>query len=341
MRQLVAIVLLYLAAAPAVVHATDHNQVQEGIFHSYLKLASEGDVVAQFVVAQRYETGKGTEKDMEKALYWYEMAAKKNYPLALVKLEQYNKEKEPPKTEPAAPAKSPTTATESAPVRAQAHVKQEPVKKPAAPRETVSKPKEKSVKTQASVATVTTASIASNPPKPAEVTLRREEPKQEAKVPAPEIVVAKALPVEEPPLPSINVLQTLLTGKWIRNQHAAEYLPSARTACLQSSGAEIVCFSQEMTRNIENSGLTYNVKSVISGINSKEARFYLRYVYNVLDVSGKLHVNPNGMPSEINDMTVKAGWQEPGVVLDCRFRDEQSLYCTRNDRKMTYQYVRE
>ncbi len=59
MRQIVAITLLYFAATLGV-SAADNNDVQQGIFDSYLKLANEGDVVAQYVVAQRYETGKGT-----------------------------------------------------------------------------------------------------------------------------------------------------------------------------------------------------------------------------------------------------------------------------------------
>lgn len=344
MRQIVAIILLYIAAAPSVHAAENNNDVQQGIFYSYLKLASEGDVVAQYVVAQRYETGKGTEKDMEKAVYWYEMAAKKDYPLALVKLEQLNKAKEPVKAEPPAPAKSPAVVAEPAHVRAPtpkpAPVKQEPVKKPAAVKqESVSKAKEKPAKIPA--VTVTTVASAPNLPKPAELAVRREEPKQEIKITPPENVVAKAPPVEAPPAPAINVTQTLLTGKWMRNQQEAEYLPSSLATCLQSSSNEIVCFSKEMTRNIENSGLTYNVKSIISGINSKEAKFNLRYVYNVVDVSGRPYTNPNGMLSEVNDMVVKTGWQEPGVAMECRMRDEHSLSCTRNDRKMSYQFVRE
>ena len=343
MRHIVAIVFLFITAAPSA-HAADNSEVLEGIFHSYLKLANEGDVVAQYVVAQRYETGKGTEKDIEKALYWYEMAAKNNYPLALVKLEQYNKVKTSAKAEPPSPTKSPTLDAEPAHVRVptpkQAPAKHEPLKKPAAPpRETVSKPKEKSVKP--TTVPLINAATASSLTRPTEPNVRREEPKQETKTLPPEIAVAKAPPTEAPPMPTINVVQTLLTGKWKRNQQEAEYLPSSRATCLQSSGTEIVCFSQEMTRNIENSGLAYHIKSVISGINSKEAKFNLRYVYNVVDVSEKPHTKPNGMPSEIIDMAVKTGWQEPGVLMECRLLDEHSLSCARNDRRMTYQFVRE
>lgn len=334
MRQIVAITLFYFAATLGV-SAADNNDVQQGIFDSYLKLANEGDVVAQYVVAQRYETGKGTAKDMEKAFYWYEMAAKQNYPLALVKLEA--RDQNAVKAEPPAAVKAPAVAVVSAPAPTPppVAVKKEPAKKPApAP----SQPKPKPAKAPEVTAAAVTADAG---PKPAKPAARRDEPKPEAKAPVPEIVVAKAPPVMEPPKPDINVTQALLAGKWKRNQEEAEYLPSANAACLQSSNTEIVCFSGELTRNIDNAGLTYNVKSVISGFNNKEAKFNLRYVYNVVHVAGKPHAAPNGMSSEMNDMVVKTGWQEPGVAMECRLRDEHSLSCTRNDRKMTYQFVRE
>jgi hypothetical protein len=227
-----------------------------------------------------------------------------------------------------------------APTPNPAAVKKEPAKKPApAPRETVSQPKPKPAKAPVVMAATVTANASLlSPAKPA---ARREEPKQEAKAPTPEIVVAKAPPVVELPKPDINVTQALLAGKWKRNQEEAEYLPSARAACLQSSNTEMICFSEELTRNIDNAGLTYNVKSVVSGFNNKEAKFNLRYVYNVVQIANKPHAAPNGMSSEMNDMVVKTGWQEPGVAMECRLRDEHSLSCTRNDRKMTYQFVRE
>jgi hypothetical protein len=155
------------------------------------------------------------------------------------------------------------------------------------------------------------------------------------------VIVAKAPAVEEPPMPNLNVIQTLMAGKWKRNRQDADFLPSSNAACLQSSGAEMVCFSQELTRNLDRAGMTYNVKAVISGINNKEARFNLRYIYNVVHVADKPFSQTNGMPNEVNDMAVKTGWQEPGVSLDCHLRDEHSLTCTRADRKMSYQFVRE
>jgi hypothetical protein len=365
MRQLVA--LVFLSFVVAFNANADNDDVQQGIFDAYLKLASGGDAVAQYVVAQRYETGKGTAKNQERAMYWYEMAAKQNYPLAVVKLDGYNKEqataepaltekaqKEPEKKLSTPPKETvakpkvkpdvvPVVAVKAPPVQASKPKPAEPVArkeeaKSAPPKETVAKPKAKP--DIAPVVVAQAPPVQASKPKPAEPVAHKEEAKQEARMPAPE-VVAKAPVVVEPPAPNINVMQALLTGKWKRNLQDADFLPSANAACLQSSNAEMVCFSAELTRNLDNNGLTYNVKSVISGINNKEAKFNLRYTYNVVHIAGKPHEQTNGMRNEVNDMAVKTGWQEPGVSMECRMRDERSLTCTRADRKMAYQFVRD
>lgn len=339
MRQIVAIALLIFTAVFSAYGAAPNDDIQQGIFDSYLKLANEGDVVAQYVVAQRYETGKGTEKNLEKAYYWYEKAADQRYPLALTKLEEQKKQQA--KVVEATPAaKPPAKSAAPTPAPKAAQVKTEPVKKAAAPQqEPVAKTKVKPV----TVAIQAQAPPAqASKPKPAAPAAQKEKEvvKQEVIPPFP-VVIAKAPIVEEPPPPSINVIPALLSGKWKRNQQDVEFLPSAQAACLQSSNVEAVCFSQELTRNLDNAGLTYNVKSVISNINNKEAKFNLRFIYNVVHIAGKPFEQPNGMPSEINDMVAKTGWQEPGIGMECRMRDERSLTCARSDRKMTYQFVRE
>lgn len=333
MRQIMAIVFLSLAAVFSA-YAGNNDDVQQGIFNSYLKLANDGDTVAQYVVAQGYENGRGTEKDMEKAYYWYEKAAKQNYPLAVVKLEERRNQQE--KSEQALEKKPRVTA--SAPA-AENQVEKPAVEKPLpGHKQRVAKPKPKLAKAPSTP--VPPPPVQVRKPEPPAPIARQEEIKQEAK-PATPVVVVKAPVIEEPPAPALNVIQTLLAGKWKHNQQQTEFLPSSRAACLQSSGTEVVCFSQELTRNIDHAGLTYSVKSVITGTDNKQARFTLRYIYNVVHVADKPYSQPDGMPSEANDMVVKTGWQEPGITMDCHLRDEHSLSCTRADRKLTYQFVRE
>jgi hypothetical protein len=88
---------------------------------------------------------------------------------------------------------------------------------------------------------------------------------------------------------------------------------SANAACLQSSNAEVVCFSAELTRNLDNNGLTYNVKSVIPALTTKKLNSTCA-TPTMSHIAGKPHEQTNGM-HEANDMAVKTGWQEPGVSM--------------------------
>ena len=47
---------------------------------SWLPLAENGDVRAQYAVGRLYEKGKGVERDFAQAFIWYRKAAEKNHP---------------------------------------------------------------------------------------------------------------------------------------------------------------------------------------------------------------------------------------------------------------------
>ena len=47
-------------------------------FHWYRKAAENGDIDAQFNLANLYRQGEGTEKNLEKAFYWYQKVAESN-----------------------------------------------------------------------------------------------------------------------------------------------------------------------------------------------------------------------------------------------------------------------
>lgn len=304
MQRLAVICFSLMAVLP--VHADEDADIQARIFNSYLEQANAGDSNSQFIVASRYESGKGTTRDMEKAFFWYEKAAQKGHPLAARKVEERQAASAPvvvASLEKTAPA--PAAARESRPVVKER--KAEPAPKPREP--------------------VVRAPVAVAPA----VAPRQPEP----------VVVAKVEAPAPAPAPSINALQALLGGKWSRQQRAAEYLPSGRTACLQSNASEVVCFSEEVTRNVSGNGLTYTVKATLSGLNNREGRFNLQYVYNVVDVNGKPFAKTSSALEDVSDLALRTGWQEPGVQMECRMNDERSLSCTRTDRKGSYQYVRD
>ncbi|MHB8535019.1 MAG: tetratricopeptide repeat protein [Sulfuricaulis sp.] len=335
MRRFVATLLIGFTMITGA-HAASNDDIQQGIFDSYLKLALKGDVVAQYIVAQSYENGRGTEKNMDKAVHWYEMAAKSKYPLAVAWLDQ--RKADQMEKNAAAMKKAQEESKPSSPAPTVVQNKKAPMKKPAEHH------RKNGVQHATKIARVPAPEPAArreipSPHKPETPPVRTE--RDILPPPSPPAVVVRAPVIVERPLPTIKVMDALLNGNWKSNQRDAEWLPSAHAACLQSGGGDVVCFSQEFTRNVDNAGLTYNVKSVISGINNKEARFNLRYIYNVVDIAGNPFAQSSGMPSGINDMAVKKGWQEPGVRMECHMRDERSLTCTRVDQKMSYQFVRE
>jgi hypothetical protein len=286
MQRLAAVSVLFLALAVPV-HAEDDIQVR--IFNTYLEQATAGDTNSQFIVASRYESGKGTARDIDKAYEWYEKAAAKGHPLAQRKVEERQGSKSPASTSDSIADKLAAAAA------AERRAAPKPTPKPAPVR-------------------------AAAPPAP----------KPEA------VVVAKA-----PESVSISAQQAVLGGKWSRQQKPAEYLPSSRAACLQTNASEVTCFSEDITRNVGDKGLTYTVKATLSGLDGRDGRFNLHYVYNVADVNGSAFGQPNSALADANDLTARTGWQEPGVKMECRLSDERSLTCTRTDRKGSYQYSRD
>ena len=295
MQRLVAFTLLVLVlAVPA--YAKDDADIQVLIFKTYLEQAIAGDANSQFIVASRYETGKGTTRDLDKAFEWYEKAAAKDHPLAQRKLE----ERQTAKT----PVASTDRTAEKLAVESRPAAK--PVARPAPAR-----------------------AVAVPPPAPKPVVVVR------AAEPAPAPVPVSA------PVPSINAQQVILGGKWSRQQKPAEYLPSSRVTCLQTNSSEVTCFSEDVTRNVGSNGLTYIVKATLSGLDGRDGRFSLHYVYNVADVNGSPFGQSTSALADANDIAVRTGWQEPGVKMDCRLSDERSLTCARTDRKGSFQYLRD
>lgn len=313
-----AILLTFLLLPGVAAHAED--DAQANIFSTYLKLANEGDTFAQYFIAHRYEIGKGAPLDLDKALFWYEKAAAKGHPLARQKVAELRPAARPadkPAAAKAEPAPAKRAASTGTPVLAAA-----PPQSPAA------QPKAKPPTPRAAVPEKPSASRA-----PAVVESKSAEQPTVAKAAA-----EQKAPIE-PAAPAMNVMAAILGGTWSRAGQPAEFLPSGNATCLQSSASEIVCFSQELTRNAAGAGLTYVVKSTLSGFNDREGKLIMSYVYDVLRVASSPYTETT-INNPASDITAKTGWQEPGQRLECRLSDEKSLTCARADRAFSYQFVR-
>lgn len=159
------------------------------------------------------------------------------------------------------------------------------------------------------------------PPKPAPV-------KRAAVAPVPE-APKEPKPVER----TVDALAVVLGGQWLQGRQDAEYLPSAKASCLQASEAEVVCFSQELSRVANNATYTYTVKANLSNF-TKEGRFTLNYLYHVADIDKNRGAGSD--PVAGKEFGAKLGWQEPGHRLDCRAADESSIACVKDKKQIQF-----
>ena len=69
-------ILLFLIIATFFVVANNENKE---VFEKLLKEAEQGDAKAQFNLGWHFHIGEGVEKNLEKAVYWYERSATQEY----------------------------------------------------------------------------------------------------------------------------------------------------------------------------------------------------------------------------------------------------------------------
>lgn len=150
---------------------------------------------------------------------------------------------------------------------------------------------------------------------------RKEQEAKEVKEPKP--------PVER----TVNGLDVVLSGEWLQDRQAAEYLPSAKASCLRASDTEVVCFSQELSRVVNDATFTYTVKASLSNF-TKDGRFNLNYLYHVADIDK----DPKGPGRQVDsrEFLPKLGWQEPGHRLECRAVDEESIVCVKDKKQIQF-----
>lgn len=306
MSKIVALLIALSLLSPA--FAAETEDVQVRIFKLFLQRAQDGDMNSQFIVGHRYEIGVGTNQDLEQSQAWYQKAAAQGHPMAQQKLENRMgaaEKAEKAKQEAAADAKARAQSETRAKAEADSRAREQA---------------ESAARARAEAAKVEAAKAAA--------------PKPVAKAPEP---AALKVMVKEAPEASFDTLNLVLSGKWFRNQYAAEFLPSANTSCLQAGANDVVCFSGELTRNVGDQSLVFTVKSTLTGFQNNGS-FRVNYVYNVIDAGKKRDGGPSVAP-ENSELTAKLGWQEPGITVDCRLNDDHSVTCSR-DRKNAVQYSR-
>lgn len=310
LRSLVVFVTLFLCP----VYAADNDyDVQQRIFQHFLKRAQEGDMNSQFIVGHRYEIGVGTKQDMALANSWYKKAAEQGHPMAQQKLDRQHAAAE--ESEDKQKQEAEARAREQA-VRAR---EQAQAQAAARAREQAEATRRAEAARQAEAARRAAARRAETAPAP---------------IAEPGNLVQAA--VREPAEPTYDTISLVLNGSWWRSQNAAEYLPSHTTHCLRSGKAEVTCFSDALNGNVGDASVVYTIKSILSGF-QPNGSFKVNYIYNVVDISKRRSERATTPPVD-TELKLTPGWQEPGLVAECRLQNERNVQCSK-DRRSWIQFA--
>lgn len=73
------LLVMSLYGAGSSLNAADSLAAADSIFRFQSTMAERGHVASQYALAYMYESGQGTDKDLDKATHWYRQAAQQNY----------------------------------------------------------------------------------------------------------------------------------------------------------------------------------------------------------------------------------------------------------------------
>jgi len=281
------------------ISAQSSDDVQARIFQYFLTKANDGDANAEFIVGNRYESGNGVPQDVNKAYMWYQKAAAKGNQPAQDKLNERK------------------------------HAAEQVQKS----KEEVVKEREQAARAEAERA----ARARRDAERAARARVRAIAQAERAAKAASAARLARnvtsVVPMREQPESPVDAMKILLSGKWFQGQSAAEYLPSASTSCLRASGSQIVCFSEQLSREIGDSALTYTVKSTLSNFN-RNGSFTVNYMYDVMDIGKSRSGYAANSANDGSNLAARLGWQQPGQTLQCKASDDRTLVCTTQQKRL-------
>lgn len=310
--------MLYVVFSSCV-FAEEFNQ-----FRLDLLLANRGDIEAQFSVAGAYEEGKGIAKDLVKAFEWYYAAAKSNHNDAQFKLGEFydkglgvkaNKEK----------AKFWYKKARQNGSRLASAYNRKPIVGKQVLKTVELKKIETKEKYEQKRNTASKKQKKAKAPRLA-VGIKQKLNVQQTKL---QILTQKKIVKDKDRAAAMaKHMQVLLNNKWSGRTVTSELLPSSHNNCLQSSKAELVCFSHEQQAVFGKSKIVFTTKSIFKDFRYN-GDFTIDYYFQVLSVSD------NSAPGKTYDtlgLRVEKGWQEPPQSMKCNISNTKELKCTRNGR---------
>ena len=123
------------------------------------------------------------------------------------------------------------------------------------------------------------------------------------------------------------LIQSLLSGRWLKRKSAVGYLPSVIANCSKDSYNSMHCISTSQERSTGSEIITYNTESVIKAKN--KSNFSIVYSNNVLDVALLTVEDGDGEAIEQAPSRIKKGKHGKKRTLNCRLKNKKSITCSK------------
>lgn len=278
------------------------------------RLASNGYVRAQYYLAVMHETGAGTARNLEQARMWYSRAAAGGYITAAEALA--DKKRFPPQASSeivSAPRQSPTVPNPSAspttPAGASLVQNPSPVNLNPLPPNTES----------------ITAALRSEVTRGAQIALGSGRPA--ARLDALTLPLTAVAGLQPTPLhPALYV--TLAKGNWVSQTNLpVEFLPSQLTSCAVSSENMIECVSRDLIKTIGEAEIGYQTQATVHAV-QPTGEFKVTYRNNIVKINRRDDSTAAAAPGA--DKKIKLGLQDTEHRLDCKFENEWTIQCVKN-----------
>lgn len=316
------IALLLPATAPA--NTMDWLQVKR--FKEVLEQAEAGKVQAMYEVGRKYERGRGTELNMQKAAEWYQRAVEANHAPSMARLGILYVEGNGVKRDLNRAVKLLTRAAQEDIPSAQyqlASLYELGIGVDEDLQQAVNwyrKAYEGGYYRAGDKATKLSAQLNA----------------QSAPAPEPEPTTASTPAPKPAPKPAkrassnLRTIAAILNGNWQRRNRPAGYLPSAISQCSgQNQG--IHCISTAQERSTGSETITYNTEASLSDFNGTE--FRISYSNNILNVEKNNDATASGFDEEESSTTGRsrlAGARESAHQLECTLENPNLIRCTKD-----------
>ncbi len=315
-----------LIASPALADSSDWLQVKR--FRDVMNEAQKGRVQAMYEVGRKYERGRGTGRNLQKAAEWYQKAAEANYTPAMARLgilyvEGNGVEQDLDKA-----------------LRLLGRAAEENI--PGAQYQLASMYElgigvEQDIKQ--AISWYRKAFDGGYYRADDKVRQLRAQLEGEARTPD---TPRTAKQTADRSSTRTNTLTSLLQGSWQRNGRPAGYLPSSISQCRRQNNV-IRCISTAQERSTGSQTITYNTEAVLSNFDGE--RFEITYSNNVLEISRENTSTASAFEEETTQAAPAAVQQASDQQnfshqLECRLEtpaNPRRIHCTK-DRIRTLQF---